>query len=194
MGAVVKADITNVLCMVSAPPPVARPHLERILAEHDGAHFTFYVRLSEGAQLDDLLAGHEVRSDKPGYRLPGHGRVALVRDLREQRYDLGIALGLGHWSYWPQKLAFALARARHKTVISQRGPFHLSWWRPWNLIHHFHWRLRNPVGSVAGMPAGTPLPLAAAIYKKTIGLVLGALWVVLEYGVRRLMKKKTDVR
>jgi len=174
----------KVLCMVSAPAPVARPHLERILREHEGAQFTFYVRHSERGQLEDLLAGHEVCSDKPGYRLPGHGRVALVRDLRARKYDLGIALGLGHWSYWPQKLAFALARARHKTVISERGSFHLSWRLPFALAHHFYWRLRNPVGSVAGMPVGTPLPLAAAIYRKTVGLVLGTLWVVLEYGAR----------
>ncbi len=176
--------------MVSAPPQVARPHLSRILAGHADAEFTFYVRASERSSLDDLLAGHEVRSDKPGYRLPGHGRVALVRDLREQRYDLGIALGLGHWSYWPQKLAFTLARARRKTVISERGEFRLSWWRPWRLVGHFEWRLTNPVGSVAGMPPGTPLPLLAAVYRKTIGLVLGILWVLVEYGARWLTKKK----
>ena len=170
--------------MVSAPPQVARPHLSQILAAHPDAEFTFYVRSSERSNLDDLLASHEVRSDKPGYRLPGHGRVALVRDLREQRYDLGIALGLGHWSYWPQKLAFALARAKHKTVISERGGVQMSWWRPWQLAGHFGWRLRNPVGSVAGMPAGTPLALLAAVYRKTIGLVLGVLWVFGEYLLR----------
>jgi hypothetical protein len=176
----------NILCMVSAPPPVARPHLERILAQHPGARFTFYVRQSERAQLDDLLEGHEVRSDKPGYRLPGHGRVALVRDLRAEKYDLGMALGLGHWTYWPQKLAFALARARRKVVLNERGEFLISWWRPWTLFHHFQWRLRNPVGSVAGMPAGTPMALPAAIYRKTVGLVLGVLWTTLEYGFRRV--------
>ena len=181
----------KVLCMVSAPPAVARPHLEKILAAHPDAEFTFYVRASERAHLDDLVAEHEVCSDKPGYRLPGGGRVALVRDLREQKYHLGIALGLGHWSYWPQKLAFALARARRKTVISERGTFQLSCWRPWRLFGHYRWRLSNPVGSVAGMPPGTPLPLLAAAYRKTIGPVLGILWVLGEYGLRWLKSKVT---
>ncbi len=176
--------------MVSAPPQVARPHLSRILAAHPDAEFTFCVRASERSSFDDLLATHQVCSDKPGYRLPGHGRVALVRDLREQQYHLGIALGLGHWSYWPQKLAFCLARARRKTVIAERGEFRLSWWRPWTLVGHFGWRLRNPVGSVAGMPPGTPLPLLAAAYRKTIGLVLGILWVLGEYGARWLIRKR----
>jgi hypothetical protein len=41
------------------------------------------------------------------------------------------------------------------------------------------------------MPPGTPLPLLAAAYGKTIGPLLGILWVLGEYGLRWLKSKVT---
>ncbi len=171
--------MSEILLFLSAPADVAKPVLLELLHRHASDNITMYLRDCDREGLPELSTNVQVRSDKPR-----GGKLALIRELRRTKYEIGYALGLGHWSYWPAKVMLLKARAKQKIVRTERGDFPLSRFRPLTLAGHFWWRHKHPVGCVAGMPEGTAYPVVYSIYRKTIGCLLGVCWQVLRYAAR----------
>ncbi|MCA8957384.1 MAG: hemophore-related protein [Planctomycetes bacterium] len=172
---------SRIAVFLGAPPDVARRELGAILAEHPGARATVYLREACQKELEGTLAGCAVESDKP------HGnKRAFLRGLRQPLYDVAYVLDFGHWSYWPNRCLWFLARARRRVVRTERGAFVWSSLRPWVLVRHWLYRRKHRSGAVAGMPPGTPAPFVVAAYRKTVGLLVGVVWMAVECTWRRI--------
>lgn len=161
--------MTRALVVLSAPAPQACPVLEAARARFGAADLTVVLRQSQRDALADLLDGAAVLLDKPA-----EGRLAFMRALRHVRFEQGVVIWSGSWSYWPSKLAFVLARVRTREVVTERGTF--TWSGP-AVARHLLWRAKVPAHATAGMPPGVPWPLALplALVRATLGRVLGPL-------------------
>jgi len=166
--------------VLSAPPDISRRELTELLAIHQGARITVYLRDEDLGSYLDLIEGLHVCSDKPV-----HGKGRLLSELRTTLYQEAIGLDFGEWSFVTARLLQFLARAQSKTVRTERGAFRLS---PLTLLKHLAYRSRRRSGSVAGLPPGTPLPFLLAAYRKTLGLAIGLTMTVLQYSWRRLSR------
>lgn len=174
----------QVLLFLSAPPELARTEFLAVLEEHRDSRITVYIRDGHRKPLEDLLADCFVHSDKP----TGSKRT-FIRELRAHFYDEVIVLDFGQWNFYPSRCLFFLARAEHKTVRTERGSFVFSpLFKPFALISHLLHRSKNRTGSVAGMPPALPFPFVFAAYRKTIGLAIGIVCTILEYGWRRITR------
>ena len=131
-----------------------------------------------------LLAGCFVHSDKPS----GSKRM-FIRELRAHFYDEVIVLDFGQWSFYPSRCLFFFARAKLKTVRTERGTFEFSMFKPFTLLGHLLHRSKHRTGSVAGMPPGLPFPFVFATYRKTVGLAIGIARTIMEYGWRRMTRQ-----
>ncbi len=175
-----KEPRTDVLVVLSAPVEIASQQLAEIRADHQHARLTIYLRETERQQFGELINGCHVCSDKPS-----DSKTAFLSRLRTTLYDEAIVLDYGQWSRVGARCLFFLARARTKTVRSERGNFRLS---PVSLLRHWLYRRKHRSGSVAGLPPGTPAPFLLAAYRKTLGLGIGLALISLEYGWRRLFR------
>ena len=173
----------TVVVFLSAPPEVAREELHTILAEHEDSKITVYLRETHRHHYEDLIAECFVQVDKPT-----NDRRSFIQELRGVWYDEAIVLDYGHWSFFPARCLFFLVRAEKKTVRTERGPFRFSFMSPIVLLHHWLYRRKNRTGSVAGIPPGTPFPFVVALYRKTIGSVIGLTMTTAEYGWRRVTR------
>ena len=169
----------EVLLFLSAPPEISRKELISVLAEHTEARITVYLRSQHRPEYDDLLGSCFVYSDKPA-----RGRRAFVRELRARLYHEAIVLDFGHWSYFPARCLFFLARAGRKHVRSERGVFEFTVMHPIALFRHLSYRRKHRSGSVAGVPAGTPAPFLVAAYRGTLGRIVGSVITMVEYSWR----------
>ena len=140
--------MTRVLIALSGPPEQVVHMLAAARERWPDAALTVLLRASQQEAFAPLLAGTKVLHDKPA-----GGRVAFLRALRREAFDFGVVAWTGAFSYWPSKLAFALARVRVRDVVTERGGFAWSWRRA---IDHLIWRAKHPVHATAGMPPGIP--------------------------------------
>lgn len=177
------ADRPDLLIVLSAPPEIGRRELVEILAAHDEVRVTIYLRDADRDEYADLIEGYYVRSDKPT-----QGKARFLSELRTTLYDEAIVLDFGHWSFFTARCLFFLARAQVKRVRTERGEFRFSFLAPITLLGHWLHRRKHRSGSVAGLPPGTPAPFLLAAYRKTLGLALGLIGTLLEYGWRRLFR------
>jgi len=173
----------ELLVILSAPAAISRKKLTKILAEHDNARITVYLRIADLDEYQDLVTDLYVCSDKP---VQSKGR--FLSELRTTLYSEAIVLDFGQWSFFAARCLFFLARAQVKTVWTERGSFEFSPWSPFAFLDHWLYRCRHRSGSVAGLPPGTPVPFLLAGYRKTLGLVFGLAWTMLRYGWRRVSK------
>lgn len=174
---------SHLLVVLSAPPELARGELEAIIRDHPASQLTVYIRDSHRHHYEDLLTDCFVQSDKPT-----NGKRAFVRELRNRLFGEAIVLDFGQWSFFPARCLFFLARAQVKTVRTERGAFEFSPLQPITLLRHILYRSKHRRGAVAGLPPGVPFPFPLALYRQTIGLVLGVGWSVVEFGWRRLAR------
>jgi hypothetical protein len=158
--------MTRVLVVLSGAADQVADMLPRARARWPDARCTVLLRDSQRCAFAAHLGDAEVLLDKPT-----HGRLALVRALRQQPFDAGVVAWTGAFSYWPSKLMFVLARVRQREVFTERGTFA---WSPLAVCHHLVWRAKAPVHATAGMPPGIPWPLALGLcaVRATLGRAL----------------------
>ena len=181
-----KESNSKLLIVLSAPPEVSRQELRKILDSHNSDHVTIYLREADQDNYSDMTEGFYVCSDKPS-----SSKLQFLSELRTTLYDQAVVLDHGHWSFFSARCLFFFARARHKTVRTERGSFELSFWQPIFLLSHLAHRHRHRSGSVAGLPPGTPAPFLLGLYRKTLGLALGWIRTMLEYSWRRIFRAST---
>jgi len=119
------------------------------------------------AALQAAAPGLEVRRDKP----PG-GKVAFVRALRRERFDLAVAAWHGGERLQPLRTV-ALLLGCPALVVDERGrETTLVWWQPWRWAPHlFRRALRTDALQFARA--------VAAVYRATLGLVVSCVWLPL---------------
>ncbi len=155
--------------------------LDRLTAEHGDARWSVFVRDDDRGELEGRLQGMDVRRDKA----PG-GRLAFLKALRRERFDLLVVAWHGGDRSYPLKLAAPFCGARRTVGIDERGravPFSLLWPVPM-LIH----LVRRPFTSKPDPARLARIPLA--LYRRTIGLVLGGSWVLLRFAGWQLLRRR----
>src|SRR5690606_20237689 len=146
------AAMSGVLLVLSGHLDEVRPVLAAARARFAGERLTVVLRAAHEPGLRDLLEGAVVVPDKPV-----GGRWAFVRALRRERFAHGIVVWTGAFSFWPAKLAFALARVDARESVTERGPLP---WRAGAIVRHLVARAKHPAHATAGMPPSIPWPLA----------------------------------
>ncbi|HZN40929.1 MAG TPA: hypothetical protein VFD82_19140 [Planctomycetota bacterium] len=116
---------------------------------------------ADRVRLRSEFAGNAVVPDKPA-----RGKLAFVRELRRQRFDVALVAWTGGGSFQPMRLVALFAGARRVEVLDERGRwFRARWSAPWPLLGHALRRL-------AGAKSDAFLRVFAAFYRWSIGLLL----------------------
>lgn len=151
------------LFLTAAADP-ARQLLAELRRDHPDAAWQVYLDDELRRALADVLAGWDVRRDKPR-----GGRVAFVRALRAERLDLAVVAWQGGERFLPMKLVVLLAGARQTVAVDRRGRRRrVCWWQPWT------WAV--PLTAAAlGLDPLVAARAVAAVYRGTLGLLLGTL-------------------
>ncbi|MEM7202876.1 MAG: hypothetical protein AAF628_21640 [Planctomycetota bacterium] len=157
------------VAFLTAPPELGARVMQRAREHFDVDDWTAYYRASEAVGFGSAFDGVEALSDKP----PG-SKLAFLRLLRESRFDIGVVAWTGHHNYDRMKAVALLSGARKLVACNERLEFvELAGWRLlW--VRHARWR------PTLGDPH-TPVPLVAlrVAYKWTVGLAIGAGWLLL---------------
>jgi hypothetical protein len=125
------------------------------------------------AALQTDAPGIEFRRDKP----PG-GKLAFVRALRQERFDLAVAAWHGGERLQPLRVAALLLGCR-TLVVDERGrETTVAWWQPWRWgVHLVRRALRTDALQFARA--------AAAVWRWTVGLLIAVLWLPLRASLPR---------
>jgi len=135
--------------------------LQDVRARHRDAAIVAFVNDDDRRALAPALAGLEVRRDKPV-----GGKLAFVRALRRERFDLLVVAWHGGERVLPLRLVALLAGAGRVVARDERGRERdVSLVRPWTWAGHAARRL-------AAIKITTLLRAAAASYRWSIGLVV----------------------
>lgn len=161
---------------LTAPPEVGARIIENVRTRFPTTRWTLYLRANDASALASVLDGVEVISDKPT-----GSKIAFLRDIRRNRFDLAVIAWTGDRSHNKMKMVGLLGAARRYLIYNENiDSFYLDshdgiWWR------HLRWRAS---GGLALMPA--LMSSAIGLYKWTLGLVIGGSWLVGRLAIRRL--------
>ncbi|MBK8095787.1 MAG: hypothetical protein IPK26_01685 [Planctomycetes bacterium] len=131
------------------------------------AKLVLFVRDDDRAVAAAAFPDAELRRDKAT-----GGKLAFVRALRAERFDLTVVAWQGGERTQPMKLVALLAGGVRTFVLDRRGRQRLiRWWQPWT------W-----AGLLLQAAMNTdPLLVVAALcaaYRMTIGVVVAVPWLV----------------
>jgi hypothetical protein len=116
---------------------------------------------ADRARMRTEFAGCTVLPDKPA-----GDKLAFVRELRRQRFDVALVAWTSGDSFQPMRLVALFAGARRVEVIDERGRwFAARWFAPWPLLRHALRRL-------AGAKPDAVLRAFGWLYRWSIGLLL----------------------
>jgi len=147
--------------------PQALALLAHVRRRHPGAAIAAFVRDEHRVELAQALQGCDVRRDKPA-----GGRVAFVRALRRERFDLAVVAWHGGERLQPLRLVALLCGARAVVAVDETmRERQVALLRPWTWAGHALRRL-------ARVRAVTWLCAAAACYRVTFGALVAALWLL----------------
>lgn len=164
---------------LTAPPALAGQILADVRRRHPTVAWTVYYRASESAELDAALRGVDARSDKPA-----GSKLAFLRQLRAQRFDLAVIAWTGHHHYDRMKVVGLLCGARRAIAYDEHleafavGGAGTAW------LRHARWR-----PSLGGETSAWLVPLRAA-YRWTLGSLLGGTWMLARLAWRRLQRAR----
>ena len=153
----------KVICFLTPAAAQDAPALFALYRARAGAAAVVTVVAGDAdrVRLQREFAGCEVVPDKPA-----GGKLAFVRELRRQRFDLAMVAWTGGDTFQPMRLVALLAGARRAEVLDERGRwFEARWSGPWPLCRHALRRL-------AAARSETFLCALAAVYRWSIGLLL----------------------
>jgi hypothetical protein len=139
-----------------------------------------FARDEDRAAVLAALPGADVRRDKPA-----GGKLAFVRRLRAEKFDLAVVAWQGGERIQPMKIAALLIGARRTIVVDRRGRrSEVRWLLPWTW---FGPALR------AGLATDPVLVVAAvcACYRATVGLLVGALRLFASEVVLRMRRPRS---
>lgn len=169
-------DAPAATLLVWAAPSTRLAELAPVVeAALGGAPAVLVARARDHAVLGARWSAARLVDDKPP-----RGIRAFVAELRRQRFERGVVVATGEWSYWPDKLVFLLARVDARWLVTERGPAALAWRRPWPALGLLVYRAKRAEHAVAGMPPGIPWPVALllALLRHTAGRVVGWVWLL----------------
>ena len=162
--------------MLTTDGPRALALAKKLRSELPNARWTAFVRDDDRELLLPVLAGCEVRRDKP------HGsKVRFLRALRSEKYDYMVVAWHGGERAQPLRAVALLSGAKDTVAVDDRGRhFAVRWWAPWTWAEHFVRRLGQ--ASVLRL-----LRLCSNVYRATVGRVIATAVLAPEWlRVRRL--------
>jgi hypothetical protein len=137
-----------------------------------------FVRDEHRAPLAADLEHCDVRRDKPA-----GGKVAFVRALRRERFDLLVVAWHGGERPQPLRFVALFAGARQVIAVDEFGREHrVVWWQPWTWGLHALRRLSE-------IKAATVARWVAALYRATVGLAVA----VVALSLFALLRRRPDV-
>lgn len=143
------------------------------------AQWTAYVRDDDREHLLPALTGCAVRSDKPR-----GSKVAFLRALRAERFDVAFVAWHGGERPCPLRFAALFVAARDVVAIDERGRlFSVQWWSPWTWSEHLVRRLSQ-------LRVLRMLRFCASAYRATVGRALYSLVLLPEVARQRLLAQK----
>ena len=163
---------------LTADAAVAPALLASWRARHPDARWIVYVRDDLQKTMARELQGCEVRRDKAG-----RSRLAMLQELRRERFDLAVVAWQGGERREPLKLAAWLVGAgRTVAVDEQNREIALCWWWPWRALWHGVRRLRD-------VKALSLARAFCACYRATVGWLLGSLWLCCWWPFARVQRR-----
>lgn len=149
---------------LTTPPELGREILADVRERFPDVGWTVYYRVTQREALADALDGLNALSDKPG-----GSKVAFLKGIREQRYDIAVIAWTRHHDYDRMKVVGLLSGAERHVIYNENlDSFDLSPRDP-TWVRHAQWRLSMGRGVTPALVSGLFL-----LYKWTIGLVVGA--------------------
>lgn len=115
----------------------------------------------------------ECRRDKPA-----GGKLAFVRALRAERFDLSIAAWHGGDRLQPLRVVALLLGCRAMAIDERGRERTVAWWRPWTWAGHVARR-------AAAIDALHWARGAAALYRATLGFLVAVVWLPVRAMARR---------
>ena len=153
----------------------------RVREQYSDAEIEAFVRDEDRDVLAPHLDGCAIRRDKPA-----GGKVAFVRGLRRERFDLLIVAWYGGERFQPLRLVALIAGARRVRAVDERGrEGHVAWYLPWTWIGHV---LRRS----SRLDALTVLRGGAACYRLTIGALIAAIGMLGFWLTRPRLSESAD--
>lgn len=123
--------------MLTTDGPAALALAQKLRSELPNARWTAYVRDDDRELLLPVLAGCDVRRDKPQ-----GSKLQFLRALRAEQFDLVVVAWHGGERFPPLRAAALFAGATDAVAVDERGRhFAVRWWAPWTWAEHFVRRL-----------------------------------------------------
>jgi hypothetical protein len=152
----------------------ARVLLDKVLDRHEGEVPSVFVRDEHCAPLAADLEHCDVRRDKPA-----GGKVAFVRALRRERFDLLLVAWHGGERFQPLRFVALFAGARQVIAVDEFGRERVVvWWQPWT------WGL-HALRRATEVKAASVARWIAALYRATVGLLVGGALLLLFAALHR---------
>jgi hypothetical protein len=169
--------VVKAALFLTAEADSARALLAAWQMRHPEAQWTVFVRDDLRTPLASALAGCELRRDKAI-----GSRMAMLRALRRERFDLLVVAWQGGDRSEPLKLAAWCSGARRVIAVDERQrEIEVRWSWPWAAMHHCSRRL-------VSMPPGAWLRPMCAVYRATLGGLLGTIWLAIAWVGARSQK------
>ena len=166
----------NATLFLTAPPELGSKIVESVRERFPSMRWTVYLRAGDTSGLGDSTSGMEVFSDKPR-----GSKIGFLRRIRRGRSKLAVIAWTGDRSYNKMKLVGLLSAAQRVLIYNENlDSFFLDnndgiWWR------HLQWRASGGLSLTPGI-----VSTVVGLYKWTIGLAIGATWLLSRLAIRRL--------
>ncbi len=169
---------------LTAPTEQARGLIERARVAHPDAELVAYYRATDRAQLGDALDHVRAVDDKPR-----GSRLAFLRAIRAERFAVAYVAWTGANCYDRMKVVALLSGARHLIAVDAGGqPMPL---RGMGLLRLRRVRWRPAFAAPQSTALSSVLIL---LYKWTLGLLLGAAWILARFVWWRWIRRERSQR
>lgn len=141
------------------------------------AELVVFANDSDRAALPAHATGATFRPDKPA-----GGKVAFVRALRAERFDLAIAAWHGGERLQPLRVVALLLGCRVLAHDERGRERAVAWWQPWTWGGHL-------VRRAARTDTLQFARIAGAVYRATVGLLVALVWLPVRAASLRLQRR-----